>query len=102
MKEGDQWKLTSKGETTWGRVESNGQLEVNGTGYENPSKAYMAVLGKKETAGTTATMARTMSIITLTCYVVCIENGSNGRPLQRSRPPESQIVPLAEEAVLFL
>ena len=46
VKEGDQWKLTSKGETTWGRVESNGQLEVNGTGYGNPSKAYMAVLGK--------------------------------------------------------
>ena len=46
VKEGDQWKLSSKGETTWGRVESNGQLEVNGTGYGNPSKAYMAVLGK--------------------------------------------------------
>jgi hypothetical protein len=46
VREGDQWKLTSKGETTWGRVESNGQLEVNGTGYGNPSKAYMAVLGK--------------------------------------------------------
>ena len=45
VKEGDQWKLSSKGETTWGRVESNGQLEVNGTGYGNPSKAYMAVLG---------------------------------------------------------
>lgn len=45
VREGDQWKLTSKGETTWGRVESNGQLEVNGTGYGNPSKAYMAALG---------------------------------------------------------
>ena len=46
VNEGDQWKLTSKGETTWGRIESNGQLEVNGTGYGNPSKAYVAVLGK--------------------------------------------------------
>ena len=46
MNEGDQWKLTSKRETTWGRVESNGQLEVNGKGYGNPSKAYMAILGK--------------------------------------------------------
>ena len=46
VKEGDQWKLTSKGETTWGRVESNGQLEVNGKGYGTPSKAYMAILGK--------------------------------------------------------
>ena len=45
VKEGDQWKLSSKGETTWGRIESNGQLEVNGTGHGNPSKAYMAVLG---------------------------------------------------------
>lgn len=43
---GDQWKLSSKGETTWGRIEANGQLEVNGTGHGNPSKAYMAVLGK--------------------------------------------------------
>ena len=46
VKEGDQWKLTWKGETTWGRVESNGQLEVNGTGFGTPSKAYMAILGK--------------------------------------------------------
>ena len=28
----------TEGETTWGRIESNGQLEVNGTGYGNPSK----------------------------------------------------------------
>ena len=44
LKEGDQWKLTSKGETTWGRVESNGQLEVNGTGYGNPMDAYTSEL----------------------------------------------------------
>ena len=46
VKEGDQWKLSSKGETTWGRIEANGQLEVNGTGHGNPSKAYTAALGK--------------------------------------------------------
>ena len=43
--EGDQWRLSTKGEVVWGRIESNGQLEVNGEGHGNPSKAFQAGTG---------------------------------------------------------
>ena len=36
---------TTKGEVVWGRIESNGQLEVNGEGHGNPSKAFQAGTG---------------------------------------------------------
>lgn len=39
IKEGDNWRFESKGEVTWGRVVGNGQLEVNGKLYPNPSRA---------------------------------------------------------------
>ena len=42
VREGDQWRLSTKGEVVWGRIESNGQLEVNGEGHGNPSKAFQA------------------------------------------------------------
>ncbi len=37
--EGDNWKLVYKGEVYWARVVGNGQLDVNGKLYPNPSKA---------------------------------------------------------------
>ena len=37
--EGDNWRLQYKGETFWGRVTGNGELEVNGSIFSNPSKA---------------------------------------------------------------
>ncbi|MCG8419626.1 MAG: type I restriction enzyme HsdR N-terminal domain-containing protein [Proteobacteria bacterium] len=43
---GEQWRLAYKGEVIWGRIESNGQLEVQGEGHGNPSKAFQAVVGK--------------------------------------------------------
>ncbi len=43
---GQQWRLSFKGEVTWGRIEANGQIEVNGQGYGNPSKAFAAAVGK--------------------------------------------------------
>ena len=45
VREGDQWRLSTKGEVVWGRIESNGQLEVNGEGHGNPSKAFQAGTG---------------------------------------------------------
>ena len=39
IQEGDNWRFESKGEVTWGRVVGNGQLEVNGRKYPNPSRA---------------------------------------------------------------
>ena len=45
VREGDQWRLSTKGEVVWGRIESNGQLEVNGEGHGNPSKAFHAGTG---------------------------------------------------------
>ena len=45
VREGDQWRLSAKGEVVWGRLESNGQLEVNGEGHGNPSKAFQAGTG---------------------------------------------------------
>ncbi len=44
--EGDNWKIDYKGEVSWGRITGNGDLEVNGAIYPNPSKAGTAVSGK--------------------------------------------------------
>ena len=46
IREGDQWRLSLKGEVIWGRIESNGQLEVNHQSHGNPSKAFQAATGK--------------------------------------------------------
>ncbi len=43
VQEGDNWRFVSKGEVTWGRVVGNGQLEVNGKLYPNPSRAGKAL-----------------------------------------------------------
>ena len=45
-REGDQWRLSFKGEVIWGRIESNGQLEVSNQSHGNPSKAFQASTGK--------------------------------------------------------
>ena len=42
----DQWRLSLKGEVIWGRIESNGQLEVSNQSHGNPSKAFQAATGK--------------------------------------------------------
>lgn len=39
IQEGDNWRFVYKGEVAWGRVVGNGQLEVNGKLYPNPSRA---------------------------------------------------------------
>ena len=44
--EGDQWRLSLKGEVVWGRIESNGQLEVSNQSHGNPSKAFQAAASK--------------------------------------------------------
>ena len=46
VREGDQWRLSLKGEVIWGRIESNGQLEVSNQSHGNPSKALEATTGK--------------------------------------------------------
>ena len=46
MREGEQWRVSFKGEVVWGRIEANGQLEVNSEGYGNPSKAFEAATSK--------------------------------------------------------
>ena len=43
---GDSWRFENKGEFTWGRVTSNGEIEVNGKTYTNPSRAGWAVTKK--------------------------------------------------------
>ena len=45
VREGDQWRLSIKGEVVWGRIEGNGQLEVSSEGHGNPSKALQAATG---------------------------------------------------------
>ena len=47
VREGDQWRLSFKGEVIWGRIESNGQLEVSNQSHGNPSKAFQAATGKQ-------------------------------------------------------
>lgn len=39
IQEGDNWRLQYKGETFWARVTGNGELEVNGVSFSNPSRA---------------------------------------------------------------
>ncbi len=46
VREGDQWRLSLKGEVVWGRIKSNGQLEVNDEYHNSPSKAFSAVTSK--------------------------------------------------------
>ena len=43
---GDSWRFEYKGEFTWGRVTSNGEIEVNGKTYTNPSRAGWAITEK--------------------------------------------------------
>lgn len=50
--EGDNWRFNHKGETFWGRITGNGELEVNGTAQPNPSRAA-EVLIKRPCAGWT-------------------------------------------------
>ena len=47
VREGDQWRLSLKGEVVWGRIEGNGQLEVNNESHGNPSKAFQAATSKR-------------------------------------------------------
>lgn len=42
--EGDNWRFECKGEVTWGRVVGNGQLEVDGKLYPNPSRAAQGLV----------------------------------------------------------
>jgi hypothetical protein len=44
VEEGDNWRFVCKGEVTWGRVVGNGQLEVNGRLYPNPSRAAQGLV----------------------------------------------------------
>lgn len=44
IQEGDNWRFVCKGEVTWGRVVGNGQLEVNGKLYPNPSRAAQVLV----------------------------------------------------------
>jgi hypothetical protein len=44
IEEGDNWRFVCKGEVTWGRVVGNGQLEVNGKLYPNPSRAAQGLV----------------------------------------------------------
>ena len=39
IQEGDSWRCEYKGEVSWGRVTGNGEIEVNGETYPNPSRA---------------------------------------------------------------
>ena len=43
---GDSWRFEYKGEFTWGRVTSNGEIEVNGKTYTSPSKAGWDIIQK--------------------------------------------------------
>ena len=39
VKVSDNWRFSCKGEVIWGRITSNGEIDVNGKLYSNPSKA---------------------------------------------------------------
>ncbi|MDE3269137.1 MAG: type I restriction enzyme HsdR N-terminal domain-containing protein [Pseudomonadota bacterium] len=43
---GDNWKMTYKGEITWGRITANGKLQINDKAYLTPSAAASAVTGR--------------------------------------------------------
>ena len=38
VSEGDQWRLSTKGEVVWGRIESNGQLRGERRGSREPEQ----------------------------------------------------------------
>lgn len=44
IKASDRWRINYKGEITWGRITSNGEIEINGTTFTSPSKAGCAVV----------------------------------------------------------
>jgi len=46
VREGDNWKLNNKGEVVWARITGNGELEINGNVYSNPSKAGHSITKK--------------------------------------------------------
>ncbi len=50
---GDSWRFENKGEFTWGRVTSNGEIEVNGKTYTTPSRAGKAITKKSSCDGWT-------------------------------------------------
>ena len=43
---GDSWRFEYKGEFTWGRVTSNGEIKVNGKTYTSPSRAGGDIIQK--------------------------------------------------------
>ena len=45
-KEGDNWKLTFKGDVFWGRVTGNGEIEVDGKFYSSPTRAAKEAVRK--------------------------------------------------------
>lgn len=47
VEEGDNWRLQYKGETFWARVTGNGDLEVNGNIFPNPSRAAASVIHRQ-------------------------------------------------------
>ena len=51
---GDNWRLSYKGEVTWGRITENGDIEVNGTLHNNPSKAGQVLTGTRSCPGWTS------------------------------------------------
>ena len=53
IQEGDSWRFEYKGEITWGRITGNGEIEINGETYSNPSRAG-GVVTKKSCNGWSA------------------------------------------------
>ena len=51
IQEGDSWRFEYKGEVTWGRVTGNGEVEVNGETYSNPSRAGYIIKKEKPCGG---------------------------------------------------
>lgn len=46
VSEGDSWRFEYKGEFTWGRITGNGEIEINGKTYTNPSRAGSSITNK--------------------------------------------------------
>ena len=46
IKEGDVWKLDFRGEIFWGRITGNGEIEINGAFYSNPSRASAKLINR--------------------------------------------------------
>ena len=58
VREGDQWRLSFKGEVIWGRIESNGQLEVCNQSPREPEQGLSGPRPVNQaTGGTTGTPA---------------------------------------------